>query len=111
MISLLLVAGIGFTLMNKTYMSDFPCVRMVADRDITREFSVGWYDILDEIKYSKEDDVTIEADEALLYLDLDPLVKSPGVGEHTDYGANIHVARYYGKNTVKVILKEQAGIK
>ena len=106
MIGLMTAIGIYVSMINEAYMADFPFVRMARDRVITRDFSRGWYDVLDEIKYSEEDDLTIEVDDSLLYLDLDPLIKSPGIGEYADHGPNKYVARYYGKSSVRVIPKK-----
>ena len=106
MAGFVIVTGIYVSMINEAYMAGFPFVRMARDRVITRDFSNGWYDVLDEIKYSEEDDLTIEVDDSLLYLDLDPLIKSPGIGEYADHGPNKYVARYYGKSSVRVIPKK-----
>ncbi len=103
MAGFVIAVGIYVSMINEAYMADFPFVRMARDRVITRDFSDGWYDVLDEIKYSEEDDLTIEVDDSLLYIDPDPLIKSPGIGEFADYGANKYAARYYGKSSVRVI--------
>ena len=103
MAAFVIFIGIYVSMINKDYMSDLPCARMVRDRVLTRTFGGGWYDILDEIKYSPDDDVIIVTTADMLYLDMDPLIKSPGLYEEADDGANALVAKYYGKNSVIVI--------
>jgi hypothetical protein len=102
-----LFIGAYVSMVNAAYMADFPCVRMVRDRHETEDFSRRWYDILDEIKYAAEDDVVIETEKEMLYIDPDPLIKSPGILEDPENGANINVARYYGKNSVTIVLKPE----
>jgi|GEM_PF-4358299 len=100
-----LFVGVYVSMINADYMADFPCVRMVHDRHETEEFSRRWYDILDEIKYSDDDDVVVETDEEMLYIDPDPLVKSPGLLEDPESGPNVNAAKYYGKNSVTIAVK------
>ena len=105
---IMMIIGIYVSMFNQSYMSDFPVVRMVRDRIITRDFSRGWYDILNEIKFSEDDDIVIYASDDLLYIDPDPLIKSPGIYDDPNNGANMLVAKYYGKNSVRVLSREQA---
>ncbi|MCR4891948.1 MAG: hypothetical protein K5989_07215 [Lachnospiraceae bacterium] len=100
--------GMYVAMVNQAYLADFPCVRMVRDRVITRTFGSGWFDILDEIKYSEAEDVVIIVPDDLLYLDLDPLTKSPGIADNPKDGANVLVAQYYGKRSVTVLSDKQS---
>jgi hypothetical protein len=102
-----LFIGAYVSMVNAAYMADFPCVRMIRDRHETEDFSRRWFDILDEIKYSDDDDVVIETEKEMLYIDPDPLIKSPGLVEDPESGANINAARYYGKNSVTIVLKQE----
>ncbi|MBQ9566677.1 MAG: hypothetical protein IJR31_01230 [Lachnospiraceae bacterium] len=47
----------------------------------------------------------METDKEMLYIDPDPLVKSPGLLEDPESGPNINAAKYYGKRSVRIVVK------
>lgn len=63
-----------------------------------------WNGILDEIEHSDKQNVVVERE---LFNSSTCLI-SPGIGEDPTYWVNIYVAKYYGKDTVRLVYTEES---